>query len=58
MVTHSSILPWEMPLTEEPGGLESLGSQRVRHDWATKQKQYNYTGLTDNLGKISYHWVR
>ena len=31
MATHSSILAWEIPWTEEPGGLESTGSQRVRH---------------------------
>ena len=31
MATHSSILMWRIPLTEEPGGLQSLGSQRVRH---------------------------
>ena len=35
MVTHSSILAWEIPWTEEPGGLQSMGSQRVRQDWAT-----------------------
>ena len=29
MITHSSILAWEIPLTEDPGGLESTGSQRV-----------------------------
>ena len=29
---HSSILAWEIPRTEEPGGLQSMGSQRVRHD--------------------------
>ena len=34
-VTHSSILAWRIPWTEKPGGLQSLGSQRVRHDWAT-----------------------
>ena len=34
MVTHSSILAWRIPWTEEPGGLQSMGSQRVRHDWA------------------------
>ena len=34
MATHSSILAWEIPWTEEPGGLKSMGSQRVRHDWA------------------------
>ena len=32
MVTHSSILAWEIPWTEEPGGLQSLGSHRVGHD--------------------------
>ena len=31
MVTHSSILAWRIPRTEEPGGLQSMGSQRVRH---------------------------
>ena len=31
-MTHSSILAWRIPGTEEPGGLQSLGSQRVRHD--------------------------
>ena len=30
--THSSILAWRIPRTEEPGGLQSTGSQRVRHD--------------------------
>ena len=33
MATHSSTLAWEIPWTEEPGGLQSMGSQRVRHDW-------------------------
>ena len=32
MATHSSILAWRIPRTEEPGGLQSMGSQRVRHD--------------------------
>ena len=32
MATHSSILAWEIPWTEEPGGLQSIGSQRVGHD--------------------------
>ena len=36
MATHSSILAWRIPLIEEPGGLQSMGSQRVRHNWATK----------------------
>ena len=32
MATHSSTLAWRIPWTEEPGGLQSLGSPRVRHD--------------------------
>ena len=35
MATHSSILAWRIPWTEEPGGLQSMGLQRVGHDWAT-----------------------
>ena len=35
MATHSSIHAWKIPWTEEPGGLQSIGSQRVRHDCAT-----------------------
>ena len=32
MTTHSSILTWKIPRTEEPGGLQSMGLQRIRHD--------------------------
>ena len=32
MASHSSILAWRIPWTEEPGGLQSIGSQRVRHN--------------------------
>ena len=35
MATHSSILAWRIPWTEEPGGLQSMGSQKVGHDWVT-----------------------
>ena len=38
MATHSSILAWRIPWMEEPGGLQSTGSQRVRHRLATKQQ--------------------
>ena len=34
VATHSNILAWRTPWTEEPGGLQSMGSQRVRHDWS------------------------
>ena len=37
MATHSSILAWKIPWMEEPGGLQSTGSQRVGHNWATQQ---------------------
>ena len=37
MAAHSSILAWRIPGTEEPGGLPSMGLQRVRHDLATEQ---------------------
>ena len=36
MTTHSSTLAWEIPWTEEPGRLQSLGLQRGGHDWATE----------------------
>ena len=39
MATHSSILAWENPWTEEPGRLQSMGSQRVGYDLVTKQQQ-------------------
>jgi len=35
MAIHSSTIAWKIPWTEEPGRLQSMGSQRVRHDWAT-----------------------
>ena len=35
MATHSSVLAWRIPGTEEPGGLQSMGSKRVGHDSAT-----------------------
>ena len=39
METHSSTLAWRIPWTEEPGGLQSVGSQRVGHELETKQQQ-------------------
>ena len=40
LATHSSILAWKMPWTEEPGGLQSMGSQRIKHNIATEQQQF------------------
>ena len=48
--THSSILSWRIPWTEEPGGLQSMGSQRVRHGWVT------FTSGTS--GMESERWIQ
>ena len=43
MATHSSILAWEIPWTDEPGGLQSMGSQRVGYSLVTKQQQQGFS---------------
>ena len=50
MATHSSILAWRIPWTEEPGGLQSMGSQRVRHDWTTNTSTCFPDEETEALG--------
>ena len=50
MATHSSILAWETPWTEEPGGLQTMGSQRVGHNLVTKQQQ--------NYGSVFFSFKR
>ena len=55
MATLSSILAWEILWTEEPGGLQPMGSQRVRHDWVTKPQKchlYVQSWLTRHLWGI------
>ena len=42
MVPHSSTLAWKVPWTQEPGGLQSMGSQRVGHDWVTSYTRLQY----------------
>ena len=42
MAPHSSTLAWKIPWTEEPGGLQSMGSRRVRHDWATSLSLFTF----------------
>ena len=49
MATHSSILAWKISWTEEPGGLQSTGLQRVGHDWAIN------TYLQDVI--LSWNWI-
>ena len=43
MATHSSILAWRILWIEEPGGLQSMGWQRVRHDWVTNTHTHTHT---------------
>ena len=45
MVTHSRILAWEIPWTEEPGGLQSMGSQRLAHNGAHTQCAMDSSGI-------------
>ena len=49
MAIHSSILAWLIPWTEEPGGLQSMGLQKVGHDWATN---------THTLGELLQFWLQ
>ena len=52
MVSHSSVLAWRIPWTEEPDGLQSMGSQRVRHDWknlACTHIQYSMVWIQPNF---------
>ena len=42
MAIHSSTLAWKIPWTEEPGRLQSMGSQRVRHDWVTSLSLFTF----------------
>ena len=43
MATHSSVLAWRIPWTEEPGDLQAMGSQRVRHGWVTHTHTHTHT---------------
>ena len=58
MATHSSILAWKLPWTEEPGRLQSMGSQRVRHDWATSLSLFslNSTGRQPGGPENTYQY--
>ena len=66
MATHSSILAWRIPWTEEPGKLQSMGSQRVGHDLVTEEQQefrkgnqkdpIGNLGLLSGLGSFRANW--
>ena len=50
MATHSSIFAWRIPQTEEPGGLQSMGLQRVEHDWSDLAHKHTAPGTLPNPG--------
>ena len=55
MATHSSILAWRIPWTEEPGKLQAIGSQRVGYDWGTNALplcHYNYSFKTFEKNQV------
>ena len=54
MATHSNILTWKIPCTEALGGLQSVGSQRVRHNLATKLQQHIFFSLSNDTETITY----
>ena len=49
MATHSSILAWRIPWTEEPGGLQSMESYRVRHDWGQTLSLFSIAGSVGSI---------
>ena len=52
MATHSGVLAWKIPWTEETGRLQSMGSQRIGHDWATSPYLLLGRKAVTNLGRI------
>ena len=55
MATHSSILAWRIPRREEPGGLQSMGSQRVGDGWATNTSHFTRIHFVV-WQKLTQHW--
>ena len=53
MAPHSSTLPWKIPWMEEPGGLQSMGSLRVRHNWATSLSLFHFHALEKEMATHS-----
>ena len=49
LAIHSSTLAWKVPWTEEPGRLQSMGLQRIRHDWATSLSKWPFGGKAPAL---------
>ena len=57
MAVHSSILAWRIPWTEEPGGLRSMGSQRVGYDWATNTHTQTHITHTTHRHTATTKWT-
>ena len=53
MAPHSSTLAWKIPWMEEPGGLQSMGLQRVGHDWATSLSLFHFHALEKEMATHS-----
>ena len=61
MATHSSTIAWKIPWTEEPGRLQSMGSQRVRHDWETSlgwDRSVSSGYIFISSDSVSPYWLR
>ena len=56
MATHSSILAWQTPWTEKPGRLQSMGSQRVKHDQATEHTHTHTHGTQEAITFYQLLW--
>ena len=53
MAIHSTILAWRIPWTEKPGGIQSMESQRVGHDFVTKQPQQHEETCSKSILSLS-----
>ena len=54
MAPHSSALAWRIPWMEEPGGLQSMGLRKVRHDWATSLSHFTFRHWRRNWHPLQY----
>ena len=57
MATHSSMLAWRISWTEEPGGLQSMRTQRVGHDWSNLVHMHGWDSWMASLTRWTWVWV-